>query len=131
MVPPGTSIQVPNETYACTTEDGNMFFFDGDSSDLFGVEGFVSGETRLSLAPRALSSMFGGSMSVEQAFADGAVVIRNQGGDRRRKLTHKTTTGTKNVLVVRVVSEDYEPTQTEDDMYNDVFSDDNNLVSSF
>jgi len=126
MVPPGTPIQVLNKTYTCTTEDGNMFFFDGDSSDLFGVEGFVSGETRLSLAPSALS--FDRTISVEQAIADKAVVIRNQGGERRRKLT---THGTKNVLVVRVVSEDYEPTQSEDDMYNDVFSDDNNLVSHY
>ena len=48
-------------------------------------------------------------------------------GNRRRKLT---TTGAKKVLVVLVTNGVDKPSQSEQDMYNDVFEDDNNLVSA-
>jgi hypothetical protein len=43
-----------------------------------------------------------------------------------------TTTGTKRVLVVRVVNDvrNQKPRQSEARMYDDVFEDDNNLVSN-
>ena len=40
-----------------------------------------------------------------------------------------TRTGTQKVLVIRVVSNTHFPTQSEAKMYDDVFIDDNNLVS--
>ena len=85
--------------------------------------GFVSGERRLALAPQAMSS--DGQISLENAMISGAVAISNS-GDRRRKLTR---TGTQRVLVIRVVSNTHFPTQSEAKMYDDVFNDDNNLVS--
>jgi len=41
-----------------------------------------------------------------------------------------TTTGTKKVLVILVTNGVDKPSQSEQDMYNDVFEDDNNLVSA-
>ena len=87
--------------------------------------GFVGGETRLALAPQVMSS--NGNISVQQAMVPGAVEVSSIGDDRRRKLT---TTGNKSVLVVRVVSNDYAPSQSEAMMHDDVFVDDNNLVST-
>ena len=87
--------------------------------------GFVAGETRLAVAPQAISS--NGHISVQQAMAPGAVAVSRLDNDRRRKLT---TTGNKRVLVVRVVSNNYAPSQSEAKMYDDVFVDDNNLVST-
>ena len=121
LAPPG-SPQVPAQ-YACTTNEGNPLFFDGDASTLLGA-GFVPGETTLALAPQAMLS--DGNISVQQAMAPGAVAVSRLADDRRRKLT---TTGNKRVLVVRVVSNNYAPSQSEAKMSDDVFVDDNNLVS--
>ena len=121
FAPPG-SPQV-SEQYACTTDEGDALFFDGEASDLLGA-GFVAGETRLALAPQAMSS--DGNISVQQAMAPGAVAVSSIADDRRRKLT---TSGNKSVLVVRVVSNAYAPSQNEAKMSDDVFVDDNNLVS--
>jgi len=85
--------------------------------------GFVAGETRLALAPQAMSS--DGNISVQQAMAPGAVAVSRLVGGRRKL----TTTGNKSVLVVRVVSNNYWPYQDEAKMHDDVFVDDNNLVS--
>ena len=122
IAPPG-SPQV-SEEYACTTDEGDALFFDGDASALLGA-GFVAGETTLALAPQAMSS--DGNISVQQAMTPGAVAVSSIGDDRRRKLT---TTGNKSVLVVRVVSNSHWPSQDEAKMYDDVFVDHNNLVST-
>ncbi len=85
--------------------------------------GFVTGETTLAVAPQAISSY--GNISVQQAMTPGVVAVSRLVGGRRKL----TTTGNKSVLVVRVVSNDYAPSQSEAKMYDDVFVDDNNLVS--
>jgi len=123
-IPPPGSPQVP-EQYACTTDEGDALFFDGDASSALLGAGFVTGETTLALTPQAMSS--DGHISVQQAMAPGAVAVSNPIAGGRRKLT--TTTGEKRVLVVRVVSNDYAPSQSEAKMSDDVFVDDNNLVS--
>jgi hypothetical protein len=127
LTPPDAT-EVPVQ-FACTTDDDdNTLFFDSDASDLLGSD-FVSGVTRLALAPQAISP--DGLINVQQAMALGAVAIVSNDveNDRRRKLT---TTGTKRVLVVRVVSDacdECAPNQSEAIMFNDVFDDENNLVS--
>jgi hypothetical protein len=126
LTPPDTT-EVPVQ-FACTTDDDdNTLFFDGDASALLGKD-FVSGVTRLALAPQAISP--DGLINVQQAMALGAatIVSNDVENDRRRKLT---TTGTKRVLVVRVVNDvrNQKPSQTEARMFNDVFDDENNLVS--
>ena len=121
FAPPG-SPQLPDQ-YACTTDEGDALFFDGEAPALLGA-GFVAGETRVALAPHAMSSK--GHISVKQAMAPGAVAVRNIFGGRTRKLT---TTGNKRVLVIRVVSDSYRPSQDEAKMSDDVFVDENNLVS--
>jgi len=120
LAPPG-SPQVPVQ-YACTTDEGNDLFFDGDASALLG-EGFVPGEKTLAFSPQAMLS--DGKIIVQQAMAPGAVAVRNIFGGRRKL----TTTGNKSVLVVRVISNNYAPSQDEAKMHDDVFVDDNNLVS--
>ena len=45
-------------------------------------------------------------------------------------LSESSTTGNKRVLVVRVISDSYWPSQDEAKMYDDVFVDHNNLVST-
>ena len=128
LTPPDAT-EVPVQ-FACTTdEDGNTLFFDSDATALLGND-FVSGETRLALAPQAISP--DGTINVQQAMAPGAavtIVSNDVENDRRRKLT---TTGTKRVLVVRVVNDvrNQKPRQSEARMYDDVFEDDNNLVSN-
>jgi len=122
LVPPG-SPQVPDQ-YACTTDEGDAIFFDGDASTLLGA-GFVTGETKIALASQAMST--DGKISVQQAMSPGVMAISNSIDDRRRKLT---TTGTKKVLVILVTNGVHKPSQSEQDMYNDVFEDDNNLVST-
>ena len=62
LVPPG-SPQVPAQ-YACTTDEGDAIFFDGDASTMLGA-GFVTGETIIALAPQAMST--DGKLSVQQA----------------------------------------------------------------
>ena len=121
-IAPRGSPQVPEE-YACTTDEGDALFFDGDASALFDT-GFVSGETRLALAPQAMSSD-GTNINVQQAIASGAAAVSTISGGRRKL----TTTGNKSVLVVRVISDSYWPSQDEAKMHDDVFVDDNNLVS--
>ena len=86
-------------------------------------EGFVPGEKTLAFSPQAMLS--DGKIIVQQAMAPGAVAVRNIFGGRRKL----TTTGNKSVLVVRVVSNNYAPSQDEAKMHDDVFVDDNNLVS--
>jgi hypothetical protein len=124
---PPDATEVPVQ-FACTTDDDdNTLFFDSDASALLGSD-FVSGVTRLALAPQAISP--DGMINVQQAMAPGAVAIVSNDveNDRRRKLT---TTGTKRVLVVRVVNDvrNQKPSQSEAIMFNDVFDDENNLVS--
>jgi hypothetical protein len=126
LTPPDAT-EVPVQ-FACTTDDDdNTLFFDSDASALLGSD-FVSGVTRLALAPQAISP--DGMINVQQAMAPGAVAIVSNDveNDRRRKLT---TTGTKRVLVVRVVNDvrNQKPSQSEAIMFNDVFDDENNLVS--
>ena len=122
-IAPRGSPQVPEE-YACTTDEGDALFFDGDASALLGA-GFVTGETTLAVAPQAISS--DGNISVQQAMTPGAVAVSRLVGGRRKL----TTTGNKSVLVVRVISDSYWPSQDEAKMHGDVFVDDNNLVSTF
>ena len=87
--------------------------------------GFVSGETRLALAPSLINT--DGKIRVEKAMKKAPGSSHNIfTGNRRRKLT---TTGTKKVLVILVTNGVDKPSQSEQKMYNDVFQDDNNLVS--
>ena len=126
LTPPDTT-EVPVQ-FACTTDDDdNTLFFDGDASALLGKD-FMSSVTRLALAPQAISP--DGMINVQQAMAPGAatIVSNDVENNRKRKLT---TTGTKRVLVVRVVNDvrNQKPSQSEARMFNDVFDDENNLVS--
>eukprot|EP00979_Chaetoceros_neogracilis_P016215 scaffold7356_cov164-Chaetoceros_neogracile.AAC.2 len=125
LTPPDAT-EVPVQ-FACTTDDDdNTLFFDSDAAALLGND-FVSGVTRLALAPQGISP--DGMIHVQQAMALGAVTIVSNDveNDRRRKLT---TTGIKEVLVVLVVSDacdECAPSQSEAKMSNDVFYDENNL----
>jgi hypothetical protein len=116
--------QVP-EQYSCTTDEGKALFFDGDASVLLGAEFSAGSDTRLALTSQAMAS--DGHISVQRAMVPGAAAV-GIGGGGRRKLTIR---GTKRVLVIRLVSSSgtYAPTQSEAKMHDDVFVDENNLVS--
>eukprot|EP00979_Chaetoceros_neogracilis_P008098 scaffold1780_cov189-Chaetoceros_neogracile.AAC.1 len=53
LTPPGAQ-EVPVQ-YECTTDDDDALFFDYDATPLLGND-FESGETRLTLAPQAMTS---------------------------------------------------------------------------
>ena len=109
--------------YQCTTDAGEDLFIDGDAIAVLGDE-FESGHTRMSVPSRAVS--INGRISLNRA--GGAITISND--DHSHSSRKLTKTGTFSVLVIRVVSSDYEPEQDEAKMYDDVFADENNLVSA-
>jgi len=122
LTPPGIS-QVPVQ-YACTTDEGDALFFDGDAPQLFRTKS-IAAMARIALPQGAITS--DGQISVQKAMALGGAAPRNIFiGKRKRNLT---ATGRKAVLVIRVVSNEYAPSQSEAKMSNDVFDDENNLVS--
>ena len=109
--------------YQCTTVAGQALFIDGDAIAVLGDE-FESGHTRMSVPSSAVS--INGHISLDRA--QGAITVSNDDhGHGRRKLTR---IGTYSVLVIRVVSSSYAPSQSEAQMYDDVFNDENNLVSA-
>ena len=109
--------------YACTTDEGDAVFFDGDVSNLL-LSKSIDSKTRIALPQSAIRS--DGKISVQKAMALGAAPRNIFSENRERKLT---TTGQKDVLVILVVGNDDAPTQSEATMFNDVFGDENNLVS--
>ena len=109
--------------YQCATDDGEALFIDGDAIAVLGDE-FESGHTIMSVPSSAVS--INGRINLNQA--QGAITVSNDDHSHsRRKLTR---IGTYKVLVIRVVSSDYAPSQSEAKMYDDVFADANNLVSA-
>jgi len=109
--------------YACTTDDGDALFIDGDAIAVLGDQ-FESGHTRMAVPSSAVS--INGHISLDQG--QGAITVSNDDHSHsRRKLTK---IGTYKVLVIRVVSSTYDVTQSEAQMYDDVFADENNLVSA-
>lgn len=119
------SPEVPTQ-YTCTTREGDVLFFDGDASALLHRTRFVSGETRLSLTPKTMTS--DGKIRLKKVVDNSFRGNRRNifRGNSRKKLT---TNGLKSVLVIRVVSNNHAPSQSEAQLYDDVFADDNNLVS--
>lgn len=116
--------------YGCASdEDDSMYFFNGDPTALLG-ENVINGETLLSVSLDAFTS--DGLIDVEKASIPGAstVTLLDDNSTRRRRLT---STGIKKVLVIRVESSDgsIAPFQSEAQMANDVFEDENNLAKRY
>jgi hypothetical protein len=116
--------------YGCASdEDDSMYFFNDDPTILLG-ENFTSGETLLSVSLDAFTSE--GLIDVEQASmqASTTVTLLDENSTRRRRLT---STGIKKVLVIRVESSNgsVSPFQSEAQMANDVFEDENNLAKRY
>ena len=123
LAPPGYP-DVPKQ-YTCEGDNGEMLFFDGDAAPLLGAD-FESGHTRLALTSAAMST--DGQISVQQAMSRHAAIISNDHNRENRRLNHRT--GEKTVLVVRVVGGANSATvaQNEAKLFNDIFSDENNLA---
>jgi len=124
-LPPPGSPDVPKQ-YTCGGDNGEMLFFDGDVAPLLAGADFDPGHTRLSLTSAAMSP--DGKISVQQAMSNHrAAIISNDHDRKNRRLTQ---TGEKKVLVVRVVGGSNGATisQSEAKLYNDIFSDENNLA---
>ena len=123
-------LQVPGSDplpmqYSCSADTGDVLFFDSDASMILGDD-FEPGHTRLTLSMAAMTT--GGLISVQEAMLnDGSAIVSN---DHERKSRRLTTTGTKKVLVVRVTGS-HSPWQSEAQLYDDVFNDDNNLKKRY
>lgn len=124
-LPPPGSPDVPKQ-YTCGGDNGEILFFDGDAAPLLGAD-FEPGHTRLTLTSAAMSAY--GQISVQQAMSRrGAAIISNDHNRKNRRLTHEP--GDMTVLVVRVVGGANSATvaQNEAKLFNDIFSDENNLA---
>ena len=100
------------------TSEEKTLFFDGNVLERFGDDLTQNlGNTRMTIPNEALhgstidSSHTGITMNVE----------------KKRRLA--TTMGIHNVLIVRVIGTDYSPISWKPQLYNDFFTDENNLVS--
>jgi hypothetical protein len=109
----------------CTTDEGFDIAFDGDVNLILDRNDFESGRTKLTIPSNSVSE----NLHVElnsTTLGEIAVVADPLSGGERRRLTRE---GEFSVLVIRVTDGTYSPSQDEAKMFNDVFGDENNLVS--
>ena len=120
-----------NPRLMCTTNDGQLINIDGAREEILSRNDFHSGQTQLSIPSEIISEdldgMDGGYVNVNRENL-GKIELINQPHESRRRLTKE---GIKSVLVIIVTDGTNSPTQNEAKMYNDVFGDENNLVSLF
>lgn len=120
------------EKYICTTNDDErrVILLSDDPHDILG-EDFVNGITRISITLKRLQEEENGliqEVSLKDSLIRDSIVNNNE--QRRSLVTSEPIIGVKKVLVVRVESEDgaFKPTQSEEDLFDDIFDDDNNMV---
>ena len=112
---------------SCTTDKGVDITFDGDVNLILDRNDFESGITKLTIPSDSVSDHLHHVELDSNTLGKIAVVADPLSGrDERRRLTRE---GEFSVLVVRVTDGTYEPSQDEAKMFNDVFGDENNLVS--
>lgn len=117
-------------TYGCNSDQDNItYFFNKDPTELL-TDDFISGETMLSISKHAFAS--DGLIDVDQALMPGtsSLTVFHEDLHERRRLRR---TGVKEILVVRVTSVDGKiaPSQSEAQLINDIFQDENNLAKRF
>ncbi len=120
MTPPGEE-ELEHE-FACVVNSGDDFktyFFDGDIEKRFGADIPEIGRYSMSIPWSAVSDS-----NIDTAH-EGISVI--EGSKRRRRLAAKV--GKHKVLIVRVVAIDSKPSKWKAELFDDFFSDGNNLVS--
>ena len=110
---------------SCTTDKGVDITFDGDVNLILDRNDFESGITKLTIPSDSVSDHLHVKLD-RTTLGKIAVVTDPLSGRERRRLTRE---GEFSVLVVRVTDGTYEPSQDEAKMFNDVFGDENNLVS--
>ena len=123
MPPEGQPAIAPK--LVCTTDEGFDIAFDGDVNLILDRNDFESGSTKLTISSNSVSE----NLHVElnsTTLGEIAVVTDPLSGGERRRLTRE---GEFSVLVIRVTDGTYAPSQDEATMFNDVFGDENNLVS--
>ena len=126
MIPPGEP-NIERQEWICeakfssTQDEVKIFFFDGDVKRKFNAD-----------IPKVAGAI---SMSIPWSAVDGTKIdilhegiSVNKNKNNRRKLAKKT--GTRKVLIVRVIGSDQAPGYWVDDLYDNFFGDENNLVRS-
>ena len=110
---------------SCTTDEGVDITFDGDANLILDRNDFESGITKLTIPSDSVSDHLHVELD-STTLGKIAVVTDPLSGGERRRLTRE---GEFSVLVIRVTDGTYAPSQDEAKMFNDVFGDENNLVS--
>ena len=110
---------------SCTTDEGVDITFDGDANLILDRNDFESGITKLTIPSDSVSDHLHVELD-STTLGKIAVVTDPLSGGERRRLTRE---GELSVLVIRVTDGTYAPSQDEAKMFNDVFGDENNLVS--
>ena len=110
---------------SCTTDKGVDITFDGDANLILDRNDFESGITKLTIPSDSVSDHLHVELD-STTLGKIAVVTDPLSGGERRRLTRE---GEFSVLVIRVTDGTYAPSQDEATMFNDVFGDENNLVS--
>ena len=87
---------------------------------------FESGSTKLTISSNSVSENLHVELNSTTLGEIAVVADPLSGRDERRRLTRE---GEFSVLVIRVTDGTYAPSQDEAKMFNDVFGDENNLVS--
>jgi len=117
-------------TYGCTSDLDNITYFFNKNPTKLLTDDFISGETMLSISLHAFTS--DGLIDVDQALVPGAssLTVFHDDLHERRRLRRN---GVKEILVVRVTSLDgsIAPSQSEAQLVNDFFQDENNLAKRF
>lgn len=119
-----------DSTYGCTSDQDNITYFFNKNPTKLLTDDFISGETMLSISLHAFTS--DGLIDVDQALVPGAssLTVFHEDLHERRRLRR---TGVKEILVVRVTNLDgsIAPSQSEAQLINDIFQDENNLAKRF
>ena len=121
MTPPGAPT-IDEDPWICVLKSGDQvrtFFFDGNFEERFAAQLPEVGITRMSVPWSAVDGV-----NIDSSY-EGITVTENL--SNRRKLAARM--GTKKVLIVRVIGTDQAPTQWKNQIYDDFFGDENNLVS--
>lgn len=121
MTPPGEP-DIDEDQWICVKKSGDevrTFFFDRNFTERFASQLPEVGIVRMSVPWGAVDGA-----NVDTSY-EGITVTENI--SNRRKLAARM--GTQKVLIVRVIGTDQSPTQWKNQIYDDFFGDENNLVS--
>ena len=118
------------EKYICTTDDKQVILLSDDPHDTLG-EDFISGVTKVSISiqKESIEEERRSQVNLKDSLILESIDSKNN-EERRSLEVIEPIINVKKVLVVRVESTDgaFKPTQSVEDLFDDIFDDDNNMV---